>query len=300
MTERNTIFLNQSLKVEIGAAFSKFVKLYRDDKWITISEKGWRFVCNNAEQIRKSLEKKSEFGLTITDTKSVKMSMFRDQPYVAFCETFTRNEQAFTKHVNFSKTEWALLEAAFPVINDYLTQVILYSGGDNCWYLLREDALSHKYTSEIECKLAPPMSNENINLQLAAFLIQRKIEAAAREECKACNDSSLSQLSHTGPGCMAEWEDKVSMFYATAKPLIDFDEALERLNKRMKWNIRVVGELDESKLECMVRNRRADVDMGKFNEAVRESYWSLYEYLQLDQAPTDTLSPVKEVKEVQS
>ena len=90
-----SISISNNVKVDVGVGIGKFVKIYRGEKSIALSERAWKFVVNNQESISKSLEETSDYGLTFTLAKSLRVSMFREQPYVTFCEDFAAKDGKF-------------------------------------------------------------------------------------------------------------------------------------------------------------------------------------------------------------
>ena len=290
MAGKNIITINSNIDVEVGYFSSKFVKFSHRTKHslvsVTLSETCWRFVCDNIGLIRQSLQNGSEIELNMTVTKSLKVINREGQGYVTLCELFWPNQEPPLKLITLSKPEWDLVEAAFPLVQDKLSQVVLFSTDGIKWYLLREQALcGHGTAGDVYVsKLAPTMCNNTLVLQLCAYLIQCKIKSLSRKNCKACINPKVPIPMHMFYGCMSSWDDLVDHYYNQAFYAIKPFDAIAVLNKRMDWKIEAVhGSIDRKRLRAMT----VRVNSAKFCDSCKEvgdSYWSLYQFLELEQA----------------
>ena len=288
MAEKDVINVNSNIDVEVGYFSSKFVKFSHRTKHslvsVTLQEKCWRFLCDNVGLIRQSLKNGSEIELNMTATKSLKVINREGQGYVTLCELFWPNQEPPLKLITLSKPEWDLVEAALPLLNEKLSQVVLFSTDGTKWHLLREQALfPNSLAGDVYIsKLAPAMCRKTLTLQLCAYLIQRKIKSLSRINCKACINPKVSIPMHMVYGCMAAWEDLVDHYYNQAFYAIKPFEAISVLNKRMDWNFEALpGSIDRKQLRAMTvrMNYAKCCDSCK---AVCDSYWSLYQFLELE------------------
>ena len=221
------------LRVEVAvSAFGKFVRMRRKMRWIPISEKGWRFIINNVALIDKSMSEKTDYGLTITANKSVRVSMFEDQPYLQFVDT---NKATETKsYINLNINEWSELRKKMDIITALLNCDVIWERISGSWSYVKETQIS-------DYRLVPTQSDLDVNAAIAAYLIRRKI--AELELMDVPQDETTGEK-------LTEWKDIVDQRFNEAYRVVSVANALNAINTALGWNVgleSLYGRLDKMK-----------------------------------------------------
>ena len=126
MEGKVNIIGNLFLEVTAGA-YGKFLKLYRGDYWITISERSWRFIRNNVKLLDANFNSETDYKLTLTTNKSVKVSMHYGHPYITFAEkAIDRNAEWYNKYINLDVNEWKAFRENIPKLDKLLKRPIIF------------------------------------------------------------------------------------------------------------------------------------------------------------------------------
>ena len=236
----NKLYLSQNLTVEVGVAYSKFVKLYVNNKNFTLSERQWIFVTNKAAYINKQLEKLEDFNVEISPSKRVKMNVYEKRVYVSFCEDFEKDGNIFTKYCGLTLTDWEVLLKAKGEVLERMSQAIAYRHEDGEWSLIPNGAISVEDGRVVNRQLVGSMGTRELRTHLAAFLIRRQIKAMV-DECKPAEDANTG----TSDDCVATWPEQVARFFDTAAASIYLDDVLRNMKRALKQNIATYNIPDE-------------------------------------------------------
>ena len=232
-----TVAISDIVKVEVGVRFGRFVKIYRGEKSISLADKTWLFVVNNQKLITKSLESGSDYGLTFTQAKSLRVSMFREQPYVTFCEDFSAKDgKRLTKYVSLNKLEWNTLQNNIATIQKILNYDIIYCDASGNWHLPRAGQVLENAT---ERRLVPRMCAKTFELQLRVYMITKLINETRKETCDGCNQMIDLPYYHRsdGFGCQADWYTSVQARLEDVQQMINLEEAISTVNRAMLWEM---------------------------------------------------------------
>lgn len=165
-----------SVSVHVGE-FGKYVQINKNTKWINVSERCWKFVKNNLHLIDESMKDNSEYGLTITTGKNLRVSMFDNQPYVCFCERFVIDGQELYKYINLNSTDWQVFASKADEISEYMEYPILYKNNLYPWSFVKPPK-----GDACEYRLVKPIPSNDINFYLAAYVIEKKIKEILRQK----------------------------------------------------------------------------------------------------------------------
>ena len=273
-----TITISDNVKVEVGVRFNKYVKLHKGPRSIALAAKTWQFVVNNKELITKSLRNNSDFGLTFTQAKSLRVSMFRDQPWVTFCEDFSKDGKRLTKYVSLDKLEWDLLQNSVNEIQRILNYDVIYAGATGGWRLKRaEEAID----SESQMRLVPRMCEKTFVLQLHVYLITAMINKTRKNTCEACNQGIDLPYWHktNGFSCDADWYTTVTARIDDVKQMINLKEAINTINGAMNWQMSSERYIVDNELLSEVTINHEVLPTCDDCQKLLPTYWNLYENL---------------------
>ena len=273
-----TITVSDNVKVEVGVRFGKYIKIYRGQKSISLSDITWKFVFNNHESlIAKSLENNSEYGLTFTQAKSLRVSMFRDQPYVTFCEDFVAKDgKRLTKYVSLNKAEWKTLQSNLEKIQRILNYDVLYRDDAGDWYLAQ---VGQDVSNSIEKRLAPRMCAKTFELQLCVYLITSMINKTRKDTCEGCKTMVNLPYWHAsdGFGCQADWYTTVHTRLTDVKQMINVEQAINTINLLMGWKAANKGFEFDDQLLCDVTVDHKAMPACDACKELLPIYWDMFE-----------------------
>ena len=248
--EANAVKLSDKalVTVEVGD-YGKFVRIKKNTKNIVFSEKAWRFVNSNVPMITISVAAESDYGLTISTTKELKLSFYRGQTFLSFQEKWGA-EKEYVRYVNLTTNEWMQLVDALPLINQLLACDVAYSDKTEETWMLSKDIIQRPGEKDLKYRLVPRMSNEDLNTLLVAELVVRNVNAAVRNECLGCQIDAPGQLAHI-PGCLESnksWPNMVKCHYEAARMFANGKCAFEELRDYMQWDVAFDPECIDDKL----------------------------------------------------
>ena len=287
---RNTVYVGKDLivKFEIGE-YGKFVRFQRKDTWINLSEKAWNFLVNNISMLSKTFDEACDWGVRLTEGKTVKVGQFKGATYITLCQETKVGDVTHETYINMNKEEWDDFLFSQTLFNHLINQYVQYSSEDNNWHFIK-DAVK-KDDCEIKYRLVPRMMSLDEVTMLYAYLIAKEIRLYVKQNCLGCSLDAPDKLSHMGcgTGCLGEWSDAVLMHYMMIKKNVCLQEALDKLNKVMKWKLKlddvnkdilyyVVINYDDFDAMPIGYNTPSDIKR-KFK--LPQAYNKLFEYLDL-------------------
>lgn len=269
-----TVAISQNVKVEIGAHFSKFVKVHKFQKNIALAAKTWRFIMNNVSMIDSCLSENTEFKLSCTESKSLRVGMFRDQSQVTFCEDFVKNNDKFTKYVSLNKWEWSALTKQQERINQLLDYDVIATDENGTPGFSN---LLAAIDNNVKKRLVPRMCAKTFALQLCAYLVTDTLEKTKNVECYGCQIASDKPGDHAlnDHGCKAPWNTIVQARFDDAKQALNVAAAIERINTAMGWSMEVQDIPDEQELRNVVLNHKALTACAAC-KLLLPIYWNMY------------------------
>ena len=268
----NTFELSENIKVEVGVFFSKYVKISGYGKSISLVNKAWRMIVNNQALIDKSLEDGSDFGLTFTTAKTIKVGLFRDQPYLTFCKQFEANGQPRTMYISLKKSEWTRLKQNIADIERVLNYDVIACDDNDTWSI-HPTVVNNSHKK----RLVPRMCQKTFMLQLHTFLVSEEIKRRVKKSCYGCALGSNDPYSHmmNGCGCQADWSSIVNFFYTEIKPATVVANAVDTINSLMTWNVEYQPVPDEMELLQVVIDHKKLSCCSPCSELL-PLYWELY------------------------
>ena len=272
----HSIDICSGVKVDIGCHYSKFVKVYKKEKFVTLSLKAWRFVENNAELITKSLMDNSDFGLELTDAKRLRVAMFRNMRFVTFCEDFRKNEQQLTKYVSLTKDEWMAMKQKLAAIKHVLDYDVVYQDEYGDWCPFDSKATpSLDVTSNM--RIIPRMCSDTFAIQLNAFLITEEIKRNLKKDCWGCSVDSKEAEAHSrnGHGCHSTWEEIVDAKFEETKSTINLAAVISAVNTRTGWSMELKKLPEDKELRSVIVNHQL-LDSCTCCTELLPIYWDLY------------------------
>ena len=266
------------LKVEVGIRFGKYIKFYRCEKSISLAARTWQFVLNNQELISKSLEDGSDYGLTFTQAKSLRVSMFRGQPYVTFCEDFTGKDGIrLTKYVSLNKLEYSTLQNNMEKIKRILDFDVAYCNSADNWQLQR----AGQVLDTMKMRLMPRMCAKTFELQLRVYLITSMINKTRKNTCEGCTRMLDLPYWHQsdGYGCQADWYTTVHARIEDAQQAIDLEQAIATINLMMGWEMPIKNfPVDDKILREVTVSHKAMPSCESCKELL-PIYWDMFEQI---------------------
>ena len=215
------------LHVEVGQ-YGKYVKLFRNEKWISISENSWKFIKNNAELINQSMQNDSDYSLTLTTNKSIQVGMFLNCSYLSFCEKYSIEGEERCNYINLNDNEWQHFWLVIPNVNQVLKSAVVYRVGNEWSFVSSPKFDEYKFISKV--------SDDDVNYVLAAYLIEQQVEALVQEECDTC--SCREEFPDDAQAFQEHFGTHINKYFNTALIGINIDRALMKLNKALNWNVK--------------------------------------------------------------
>ena len=97
--------INATLKITVEMGnFGLFVKIYRKQKWISLSKSLWNIIVEKMDKLRTE-----GYVLYLTKSKRLEVINFANQRYVSFVEH--KQGSDFKSYINFNDEEWISLQA---------------------------------------------------------------------------------------------------------------------------------------------------------------------------------------------
>ena len=288
--DRNCVSIGGDLivKFEIGE-YGKFVRLQKKDKWINLSAKAWNFLLNNISMLSKTFDEGSDYGVQLTESKTVKVGQFRGQTYLSLRSESKVGDITHHSYINLNKEEWETFLFSIPLFNELSKQEVQYSSQDTDWHFMK-DAVKQE-NMDTKYRLVPRMIPSDEVTLLYAYLIAKEIKQYIKDNCLGCSYDAPDQLSHMGygRGCLCEWSEAVLMHYRMFKKSVCLDKALDKLNGAMKWEL-ATDSIDKDKLykTVMCYDEFDSMPIGYNSEydarkglKLAQAYVKLFEYLSL-------------------
>ena len=275
-----SILITPCVKVEVGVHYSKFVKVFKNHKFISLCAKTWRFVTNNLQEIDSCLKQKSVFELICTETKSLNVGEYRDEAQVKFCEKFTVDGVKCTKYVCLSVFEWDMLKLQLTHIERLLNyDVVKQEEEHGEWSLYSPKFVSDEKTRTTTKRLVPRMCETSFSLQLCTYLVTQEINEIVKTSCHGCTTNSDKTELHGaggfGEGCQATWPEKVNNHFDTAKGKIDLSKAVKCINESLALKTELSDLPSESKLRSCVLDHKVIETCAACTELL-PIYWDFY------------------------
>ena len=271
----------ENFNLVVGVHYNKFVKLCKFKKSVSLSAKSWRFLVVNKYEVDRSLKDNSEFGLKIsesksllrfTEGKSLRIGMYRNQPYVTLCENFVKDGDEFTKHLSLTKNEWNELKQHMDKINDILAYDVIYRNANGEWTLLADDTATNP-----QKRLVPRMCSKTFRLQLCVYILTEAIKNGLQASCYGCINPTADPNAHMhkGFGCQADWESIVRAKLDDTKRSLNLEQAITKINEAMSWKMPVQELESESELYDVMVSHKALKSCEPCHELL-PIYWDMY------------------------
>ena len=285
---RNVVSVGKDLivKFEVGE-YGKFVRFQKKDKWINLSPKAWNFLVNNISMLSKTFDEGCDYGVQLTEAKSVKVGQFKGQTYLTLRQETRVGDVTHESYINMNKEEWEIFLFSLPLFDKLINQEVQYSCGDSDWHFIKEAV--KKDDCDMKYRLVPRMTPKDEVTMLYAYLIAQEIRKYIKENCLGCEYDAPDQYSHMGygTGCLGEWSHTVLMHYRMLKKNVCLDKSLDKLNHVMGWKL-TVDDIDKDKLykvvmyydefESMPLGYNSEHDAKK-SLKLPQAYNKLFEYL---------------------
>ena len=216
------------------------------------------------------------FGLTFTEDKSLRVSVFRNQPYVTFCEKYRSHDgDEFTKHISLSKLDWTALKARQEDIDRVLNYDVIHRDANDVWYLHEGQLIK-----SVQKRLVPRMCTKTFVLQLWVYRLTQSINATLKKNCYGCLMGRDDEQAHTvdGFGCRADWESIVRAQLTDAIADVNLPLSVRAINEKMKWNLQLVDYPNRSELFDVMVDHKALKTCKPCTELL-PIYWDLYRFV---------------------
>ena len=206
-----------------AGAFGRFMRIEKQLKWINISEKCWRFVQNNFKLIDESLKAESNYSLSITSGKEIRVGMFSERPYVTFCEKFQKSGEELTKRINIDTEEWTGLKLRVGDVNAFFSMPIVYKlPYEQVWSFVKPDC-----TDGYKIKLWQLLDDDDVSLFMFVYLTRKEILD------KMGVDYNL--IDHVTK--IPDFGKNVDLLYDAVKKNVNYYEYVAKLNRAMDWQL---------------------------------------------------------------
>ena len=249
------IDLNVSVRVAAGK-YGKYLQIMKNDRWINLSSKAWNLIVKNIPLIQQSLKDGSDYGITFTGTKEIRLGFYRDQQFVRFRETWMRDGKKCEKFINLNEGEFSNLVRKEPTISKLLQYDVIYSQviADD-WHLVKKHTGNDEDAAGpgdvFKYQLIPRMCDTDICRHLYAHLIAKEIKKIRARVCLGCVYGTPSQQAHED-GCLQFWGDAINNHFHAAKKVVCLEKALEQLNAEMQWSVSLIETLKNADIRQMV------------------------------------------------
>ena len=268
----------KNVKVEVGAHYSKFLKLTVFQKSIALSVKVWQSFKSHVDSIDKCLTDEDDYRLQLSQDKYLQVAKFRDRHYITFCEDFIVNNDQHTKYVSLDTIQWFMFKQKFEEINRILDYDVIHCGSEND----DDDWRIHpaRISTDRKKRLVPRMCSKTFVTQLYVFILTNYMKAAVKRLCYGCSVSSDDPYMHmTGDsGCQSDWSVIVHSQMENAQQKVSLADAIASVNTVMGWNM----ELEMDKLPSLEKLRNIIVNHKALStcDPCRELlpiYWKMYD-----------------------
>lgn len=225
MFDANNLQITDNLFIRVNVGpFGKYVQLYRADRWFSFSLPSWKSFVDNLPAIKRAVGLKTAYGLSLTATKTITVSQFKGFPYINLAESYQKAGQECMKYINMNERQWEKFHPLVPEVNKLLEQHIAYQGTDNSWSLLKPTEMAN-----VRFALVPRIQDDELNMFVAAHLIENDIKEQCHKNCKKCEDAI--EVCDCGDACdidMRHFHQHVDeTFQATALRIPIQDTVLE-------------------------------------------------------------------------
>ena len=237
-----------------------------------------------------TFKKGSEFGITLTNSKNVRVGQYKGQTFLSFHEETIHDGKTYNTFINFNADEWDQFLFYLPDLDIMLAKEVQYASGDNEWHFLEDAAKQYDGDGEIKRRLVPQLKNKDIVMLLYTYLMIEKIKKYLEEHCFGCTFDMLDQYAHMslGDGCKQTWDDAVMFNFECVKPLVNLQQALDKLNNGTGWQIAMPDRFNEFEIYRMVCNfddhiLNRIINMPNDYEVYKlpDAYKRLFQYLNL-------------------
>ena len=103
-----------TVSVEQGE-YGPFIKIKRNEKWISLSASLWEIINRNLPQLRNV-----NHVLYLTKEKRLEVINYKDKRYVSFIHKTTYKDSDYMQYINFNDDEWLELIKHIDVFNNLL------------------------------------------------------------------------------------------------------------------------------------------------------------------------------------
>lgn len=176
------------LKINVGP-FGKYVQVYRGNRWISLSNSSWQHLVQNLAAIEGAITEGKEFGLTLTDTKSVTVSMFRGNTFINLTEKYHFKGKEMTKYINFTRETWSKIVDNIPDACDLLDSFVAYKGVDDKWSLVKPKSMEN-----VCFRLISRIADNDFNLLVASYYLEKAINSKALQTCSVCKAGGFVEV----------------------------------------------------------------------------------------------------------
>ena len=204
--------------------------------------------------------------------------MFKAQPYVAFCEDFSKDGKRLTKYVTLDQHEWSTLQKSIARIQNSLNYDVIYAEDSDTWHLQQ---ITKSESADAKLRLVPRMCRQTFLLQLYVYLVTSMIKKTRKDTCEACQKGIDLPYWHQSDGfaCAADWYTTVTTRLDDAKQAIDIEHAVSVVNAAMGWQM---SSKDYTVNDDLLRDVTVNHEVLPTCDECRSLlpiYWRLYEEL---------------------
>lgn len=227
--ENTTVNVTENLKIIVCAGvYGRYLKLKRETKWISLSEKCWKFINNNLKMIDRSLRDEVTYSIAITSAKDVRVSMYNERPYVTFRERYIKNDDESSteegyKHINLDSSEWSALKLRIGEINSYFDLPIVYKSKDNSsWSFVKP-----KCCKDIKVDFWYDLEDDDVNIIMYVYLVRKQI----------LNLLGESHMNAKEPKGIPYFDKNTDKLFNSAKRDVNYYEYIGKLNRTVDWKV---------------------------------------------------------------
>lgn len=231
---------DKNITVEVGA-FGKYVRMQNSSGWQVVSEKAWKVVFAQRQQISSALlDGNADYELRLSVSKVISICEFNDAYYVSFKNIRKSGDKSFENHINYSASEWECVVGFMKDIMPELRKDTIIKVGAAPWQFARKGI--KKTSGSTQFALAQRGDNFDVILLLYCHMIYNSILALMKEKCCGCAAASDGQVSHMNGGCQTELDEALATYFDQAKANVAgvLDCNLKKLHIHLKWNLEMI------------------------------------------------------------
>lgn len=235
---------DSKISIEVGK-YGKFMKLYRGEKWITISERSWSRIHQNLDMITTSMESKLPYSLKLGPSKDLTVNKFLVNVYASFSEKFTIEGEERYKYINLNAIEWHKFRMTMSNIDELLNSPVVYKSDGEWSFVYDEHFTDYRFISKI--------NDDDVNFLLMAYLVERKVESLVKDECDICGND----IPELPDNYQEHFAEHVNKNFEAAMNAVNYADSLILLNNLLNWQVKehfFFGTLPELKQVCITPN----------------------------------------------